>query len=167
MRARNHRPARSHEGSRRRQASRSFALWPYLLVIVGLMTAFSVISSRAGARGGTLQPDGRRLEPHAAAHSFTVPIERALRRARVENVRVHTAYAAAAAHPQLMDSLYCWCGCIEAGMRSALECFEGLHATRCDLCIRVALTAAEMVARGERDPGTIQREVDRRSGRRG
>ena len=165
MRTRARATTRHPRTATRRPRATSVRLWPYLLLIAGLLAMLTVVSSWNGAGGGTLQPDGRRLLPHTRAHTAMVLQEPALRRAGVGSARVRAAYAAAAAHPKLMDDLYCWCGCIESGMRSALECFEGLHAARCDLCIRVALTAADLASRGERDPGTVQREVDRRSGR--
>ena len=40
-----------------------------------------------------------------------------------------------------LNQLYCWCGCIERGMRSNLECFESEHAAQCDVCLAGAEVA--------------------------
>lgn len=142
-------------------------LWPLLVLIFALMAGTSLLFSAASSgRGGTPRSDGRRLTPSGASHAGGVLTEQGLRRAGIHSARTRRAYAVAAAQPELLNTLYCWCGCIERGMRSALECFESLHASRCELCLKVALAAGDGVVRGVIDPGTIQREVDRRSGHR-
>jgi len=78
--------------------------------------------------------------------------------------RARRAYAIAHEIPAMLNVLYCWCGCIERGMRSNLQCFESEHATGCDICMAGAEIAWEMKQRGVTDPAVIQRVLDARFG---
>ena len=78
------------------------------------------------------------------------------------NPRATAAYAIAQEIPATLNQLYCWCQCAEYhGHRSALACFEGRHGSECDVCIRTAEIARDMVQRGVTDAAEIQREIDR------
>lgn len=76
--------------------------------------------------------------------------------------RVKEAYRIAALIPATLNKLYCWCGCIERGMRSNLECFESEHAAQCDVCMAGAEVAWAMRGKGVTDAATIQRALDAR-----
>lgn len=82
--------------------------------------------------------------------------------ARFSDPRVKRAYQIAAEIPEVLNKLYCWCGCIERGMRSNLECFESEHAVGCDVCLTGAEIAWEMRQRGITDPAKTQQELDAR-----
>jgi uncharacterized protein with PCYCGC motif len=66
--------------------------------------------------------------------------------------RVREAYAAARAHPEVFDGVYCPCGC-DTSMhhRSLLSCFESRQAIGCMACRE----EAELVARLARDGKTL------------
>lgn len=91
---------------------------------------------------------------------------RVLPAATFSDARVRNAYRLAAEMPETLNQLYCWCGCIERGMRSNLECFETDHAAHCDVCMAGAEVADEMRRRGISDPIRIQQVLDARFGRR-
>lgn len=76
--------------------------------------------------------------------------------------RVKRAYQIAALIPEILNKLYCWCGCIERGMRSNLQCFESEHAAGCDVCLAGAEVAWEMRQQGITDPARIQHVLDAR-----
>lgn len=90
---------------------------------------------------------------------------RVLPAALFSDARVRNAYRLAAEMPETLNQLYCWCGCIERGMRSNLECFETDHAAHCDVCMAGAEIAAEMRERGITDPARVQQVLDARFGR--
>ena len=74
--------------------------------------------------------------------------------------RVREAYAAARAHPELFDGLYCTCRCDKSmEHRSLLSCFESRQPIGCMACRE----EAELVGRMARDGKTleeIRRAVD-------
>jgi hypothetical protein len=66
--------------------------------------------------------------------------------------RVREAYAAARAHPELFDGVYCPCECDKSmNHRSLLSCFESRQAIGCMACRE----GAELVARLARDGKTL------------
>lgn len=71
------------------------------------------------------------------------------------------AYWIATQIPEVINQLYCWCGCENRGVhRSALGCFEDRMGENCDVCQGTAEIAYEMVQKGITDAGKIQAEVD-------
>lgn len=71
------------------------------------------------------------------------------------------AYRIARQIPEVLNQLYCWCGCENRGVhRSNLGCFEDLMGVNCDVCQGTALIAYEMVQRGVTDAAEIQAAVD-------
>lgn len=76
--------------------------------------------------------------------------------------RAVAAYAIAQQIPATLNHLYCWCACDRYhGHRSALACFEDTHGSECDVCMRTAEIAWDMVKRGVTNAAAIQREIDR------
>jgi hypothetical protein len=69
-----------------------------------------------------------------------------------ERRRVREAYAAARAHPELFDGVYCACECDKSmGHRSLLSCFESRQAIGCMACRE----EGELVGRLARDGKTL------------
>lgn len=134
-------------------------VWPAFL-LVGLMLAATVALINARAPGGELNAQGLRVSGEGRSDASHVAPPQLF-----EQPRVKEAYAIAQRIPATMNHLYCWCGCIERGMRSALECFESNHGAACDICIRTAEIAWDLTQRGVTDPGTIQKAVDAEMGR--
>lgn len=67
---------------------------------------------------------------------------------------VKPAYEAALKYPQTLDRLHCFCECQESMMhrhKTLLTCFTTDHAAGCGICIREALLAAELKAKGVPD----------------
>jgi uncharacterized protein with PCYCGC motif len=67
---------------------------------------------------------------------------------------VKPAYEAALKYPQTLDRLHCFCECQESMMhrhKTLLTCFTSNHAAGCGICIREALLAAELKAKGVPD----------------
>ena len=143
----------------RKGSNRSTRVWPAFL-LMGVLFAMMIALIHARAPGGDLNAQGLRVsgEGRSDASHVTSP-------ELFEHPRVKAAYAIAQRIPETMNHLYCWCGCIERGMRSALECFESSHGASCDLCIRTAEIAWEMTQRGVTDPRAIQKAIDSELGR--
>jgi hypothetical protein len=134
-------------------------VWPAFLLL-GLLGGLMVLMIHARAPGGELNAQGLRVSGEGRSDaSHVTPPE------LFEHPRVKAACTIAQEIPETMNHLYCWCGCIERGMRSALECFESNHGATCDVCIRTAEIAWKMTQQGVTDPGEIQRTIDTRLGR--
>lgn len=111
----------------------------------------------AGWEVGELRDDGLRIEPTGRADAAAV-----LDPARFPEGPVRNAYAIATEIPEILNQLYCWCGCENRGVhRSNLGCFEDLMAVNCDVCRGTGEIAHRMVMEeGITDPARIQRKVD-------
>jgi hypothetical protein len=82
--------------------------------------------------------------------------------------KTRNAYWIATQIPEVLNQLYCWCGCENRGVhRSALGCFEDRMGENCDVCQGTAEIAYAMVQKGITDAGTIQAEVDAKWGPKG
>jgi hypothetical protein len=62
--------------------------------------------------------------------------------------KVREAYAAARAHPELFDGIYCPCECSKQH-RSLLSCFESAQPTGCYGCMEVAELVDKMAKDGK------------------
>lgn len=55
----------------------------------------------------------------------------------------------AAAIPDVLDGIYCYCACSEHSSHYSLhDCFTDNHAARCDICLTEAETAFGMAEKG-------------------
>ena len=120
----------------------------FLIVLSGLMAApaawgDALAHQMTRRHSGFPHPDPR---PGITADNVLPESELGERR------RVREAYAAARAHPELFDGLYCACECDKSmGHRSLLSCFESRQAIGCMACRE----EAELVARLARDGKTL------------
>jgi hypothetical protein len=143
----------------RKGQKRSTRVWPAFLLL-GFLSAMTIAIMHSLTPGGNLNAQGLRVSGEGRSDaSHVTPPE------LFEHPRVKQAYAISQQIPETMNHLYCWCGCIERGMRSALECFESNHGANCDICIRTAEIAWDMTQRGVTDLGAIQKAVDMEMGR--
>ena len=105
---------------------------------------------------GALRADGLRLVPSGRADASAV-----IDPASFEHPMSRELYGIAAEIPDVLNQLYCWCGCVKHGRhRSALACFEDRSAIGCGVCQETARIAWREMQRGVRDPARIQRAVD-------
>ncbi|CAN5843905.1 hypothetical protein BH23GEM5_BH23GEM5_20390 [soil metagenome] len=75
--------------------------------------------------------------------------------------KTRNAYWIATQIPEVLNQLYCWCGCENRGVhRSTLGCFEDRMGENCDVCQGTAEIAYEMVQKGITDAGKNQAAVD-------
>jgi hypothetical protein len=83
--------------------------------------------------------------------------------------RVRTAYQFAAANPDALENVPCYCGCGAIGHHSNLACYvreAGLdgkpvfddHAMGCSICVDIAQDVMRMTGEG-RDPAAIRSEI--------
>jgi hypothetical protein len=80
---------------------------------------------------------------------------------RFAHSEVRRAYQIATETPEVLNKLYCWCGCENRGIhRSNLGCFEGEMAVNCAICRGTAEIASRMTKDGVTDTGKIQAAVD-------
>jgi hypothetical protein len=75
--------------------------------------------------------------------------------------RTEEAYAYAAAHPEILQWIPCYCGCAGMGHRSNLDCFFKPtngdltgpqfeeHASGCQVCVDEALMAKQLAGQGQ------------------
>ena len=63
--------------------------------------------------------------------------------------RVQEVYRMAAAVPDVLDGIYCYCACSEhSGHYSLHDCFSSAHGARCDICMSEAALAYRMTRDG-------------------
>lgn len=107
---------------------------------------------------GELRDDGLRIIPSGRSDNSAVLDPRQFDRHEVQR-----AYAIAYEIPEVLNQLYCWCGCENRGVhRSNLGCFEDEMSVNCAVCRGTAEIAYDMVQQGVTDVGDIQAEVDAR-----
>ncbi|HKI97095.1 MAG TPA: CYCXC family (seleno)protein [bacterium] len=75
------------------------------------------------------------------------------------------AYMAAMQHPEVMDQVWCYCGCDGATLyhKSLLSCFTDYHGAGCDICQQEATTAGRLKDAGK-SMEQIQDAIDARFG---
>lgn len=126
-----------------------------ILAIAGLT---GTLQHRADAQWavGELRDDGLRIIPSGRSDNSAVLDPRQFVRPEVQR-----AYAIAYEIPEVLNQLYCWCGCENRGVhRSNLGCYEDEMSVNCDVCRGTANIAYEMVQEGVTDTGEIQAAVD-------
>jgi hypothetical protein len=117
-----------------------------------------LLASDTGWTVGELRPNGLRIIPSGRSDASAV-----LDPARFTDARVRHAYWVATQIPEVLNQLYCWCGCENRGVhRSNLACFEDLMSVNCAVCRGTAEIAYDLVQQGITDAGTIQAAVDAR-----
>lgn len=128
-------------------------------IVLGLGGLGAFLQHRADVQWtvGELRDDGLRIIPSGSADNSAVLDPRQFDRRRVQR-----AYAIAYEIPEVLNQLYCWCGCENRGVhRSNLACFEDEMSVNCAVCRGTAEIAYEMVQKGVTDAGEIQAAVDR------
>lgn len=104
---------------------------------------------------GQLRDDGLRIIPGGSSDASAVLDPEQFRG------QTRRAYWIATQIPEVLNQLYCWCGCENRGVhRSNLGCFEDLMGVNCDVCQGTALIAYDLVQKGVTDAGEIQAAVD-------
>lgn len=105
---------------------------------------------------GDLRPNGLRIKPSGRSDASAV-----LDPSQFVRPKVRRAYEIATEIPEVLNKLYCWCGCENRGVhRSNLGCFEDRMAVNCDVCRGTAEIASRMTGDGVTDAGKIQAAVD-------
>lgn len=105
---------------------------------------------------GELRENGLRIIPSGRSNASAV-----LDPEQFSDAKVRNAYWIATQIPEVLNRLYCWCGCENRGVhRSNLGCFEDSMAVDCDVCQGTAEIAYEMVQKRITDAGKIQTAVD-------
>lgn len=132
-------------------------VWAIMVSVFAAMAAFVVALVNTHAPGGDLFPHGYWVGGRGVEDA-----SRVVSPDRFEAPRVREAYRVAQQIPEVLNHVYCWCGCMDDGMRSALECFESDHAADCEVCLRTAEIAWEMVQEGEPHPEAIHKAIDQR-----
>ncbi len=109
---------------------------------------------------GDLRSNGLRIKPSGRSDASAV-----LDPEQFERSEVRRSYQIATEIPEVINQLYCWCGCENRGVhRSNLGCFEDKMAVNCDVCRGTAEIASRMTEDGVTDLGKIQAAVDREWG---
>ncbi len=109
---------------------------------------------------GMLRPDGLRIVVSGSDDASKVLDAEQFSRSEVRN-----GYRIARQIPDVLNKLYCWCGCENRGVhRSNLRCFEDRMAEDCQVCVGTAEIAYDMTRKGVTDAALIQAAVDLRWG---
>ena len=139
-----------------------------LTAVVGTTLAMAGLYARAralddGWQVGELRADGLRIVPTGRADASAVLPPR-----QFTDSATRHAYWVATQIPEVLNQLYCWCGCENTGQhRSSLACFEDMMGTDCEICQGTAEIAYTMVRHGTTNAAKIQSAVDARWGPRG
>lgn len=121
------------------------------------VAAFSVAADTTWSVG-QLRESGLRIIPSGRSDAADV-----LDPDQFSDPQVRHAYWIATQIPEMLNQLYCWCGCENRGVhRSNLGCFEDRMGVNCDVCQGTAEIAYDMVQKGITDGGEIQAAVDRK-----
>jgi len=97
-------------------------LWPGLGASLG--NGGGAVTANAGHERVTLDPN-----------QFTGPAKQ--------------AYEVAEKNPALLAQLHCYCGCDKIyGHQSLLDCYRGIHGSKCEICIGEALMAEQLSEQG-------------------
>ncbi|WP_297651163.1 PCYCGC motif-containing (lipo)protein [Hydrogenophaga sp.] len=105
---------------------------------------------------GMLRPDGLRIVVTGSNDASKV-----LDPQRFSRSEVRHGYWVATQIPEVLNKLYCWCGCENRGFhRSNLQCFEDEMAKDCPVCLGTAEIAYDMTQKGITDAAKIQAAVD-------
>jgi hypothetical protein len=144
-----------------------FAVFPAGFALVPLITRHRLLSlgtskpdSPAAPQPkwevGMLRPNGLRIIPGGRSDASHV-----LDPNQFSDRDIRHAYWVATQIPEVLNQLYCWCGCENRGVhRSNLQCFEDRMATDCAVCVGTAEIAFQMTQNGVRDAAKIQAAVD-------
>ena len=105
---------------------------------------------------GMLRPDGLRIVVTGSTDASKVLDPQGFSRSEVRH-----GYWVATQIPEVLNKLYCWCGCENRGIhRSNLQCFEDEMAEDCPVCLGTAEIAYDMTRRGITDAAKMQAAVD-------
>ncbi len=144
-----------------------FAVFPTAFALLPLITRRRLLSLATGKPGslatpqstwqvGMLRPNGLRLIPGGRSDASHV-----LDPTQFSDRDVRHAYWVATQIREVLNQLYCWCGCENRGVhRSNLQCFEDRMAVDCAVCVGTAEIACQLTQNGVRDAGKIQAAVD-------
>jgi len=105
------------------------------VVVLALVTVVILVRS-----AGAAHPDPREMDHtgHVLPHEHFAG-----------HPRVEQGYAHAAAIPQVLDGIYCYCRCSQHSRHySLLDCFVTEHAAACDICLTEAAVAYRMSREG-------------------
>jgi hypothetical protein len=141
-------------GSSRKRGT--FNKAPIWIMSGSVLAGLLVVALVAGPRGGS--GTSHHPTPRVDVHTMhTMPAARYASMPGVSDV-----YEMAAAIPEVLDGVYCYCYCHDTfGHYSLLDCFMDDHAAGCDVCLQEAITAYQMTQQG----GTldeIRQTVDQR-----
>lgn len=105
---------------------------------------------------GQLRPNGLRLEVSGRSDAAAVLDPTSLGHPYAQKL-----YTVATEIPEILNQLYCWCGCVRQGKhRSALACYEDKSSLSCGVCQETARIAWQQVQEGNTDPARIQHAID-------
>ncbi len=145
--------SKKRSNSKRPRGTTGRPIWMWA-TIVGLVALAAVWVSNAN--------EGHAQHP---APRPDVTGEQVLSALNVGTPRVRHAYAVAAAIPETLDGIFCYCYCsLSSDHRSLLVCFESEHGSRCDICMDQAETAYRLLKEGK-DLSQIRAATDAAYGR--
>lgn len=157
--------------------------WPTRLavVVIGIIVLFIlVIAVRNLRRHDALVQWRTNLERAAGSPAWPAwspswpDLPPAPRRRHKLPVDLRGPYAYAATHPEVLERIPCYCGCVDEGHRSIRSCFvssfrsDGApvwtnHSFNCEMCVHIAREVMLMSSRGM-SLSDIRGEIDKQYG---
>ncbi len=117
-------------------------------------TTLALLAALPNAARGSTKHDHPEPRPGITAEHVLAP-------ARFRSSKVKRAYDAAREIPEVLDGLYCVCGCLDGmGHRSLLACYETKQPAGCPGCQDEALLALKLHGEGK-SLAEIRAAVDR------
>jgi hypothetical protein len=136
-------------GRRQKERPKASPLIRYTVIALGVVVLLLGLAT-------TRTANAHHPDPRADVGALTV--ESSSRYAAYP--RIAEVYDMAAAIPQVLDGLYCYCDCNKhSNHYSLLTCFQDDHGAACDVCLTEAALAYRMTAEGK-SLKEIRRAVD-------
>ena len=142
---------------------------PSRIAFLVFATFLAAVSGLTAACGSAAPAES---QPLTMAHLHDMPAE-----VQAAPVAVQDAYRFAAANPDILGAIPCYCGCGPIGHTSNYDCYWQVpgpdgslafdaHALGCKICVDITADAMRLTAEGE-SPGAIKDYVDTAYGRYG
>ncbi len=104
-------------------------------------------SQKSGIYRGASMMHEVQLDQSSYQFRETKPVMDPMRYSQTRQIK---AYGLAKRHRQVLDQIFCYCGCaMSIRHKSLLSCFADNHAANCGICMDEAELAAEMIEEGE------------------
>jgi hypothetical protein len=141
---------------------------PALTLMLGLSLLFSASDAGAGENTEAGKDSAKQTAPASDSSQANAEKDKSKGAADRQEVlepgrffgMASFGYAAARAKPEIMEKLFCYCGCdLTDKHQTLLDCFTSMHGVDCHICQEEAILAVKMDREGA-SMADIQKAVD-------